>query len=143
MLWSELKQLKVGTRIKWTVMPCATGTIVRSEKDEIAVRWDDRKTDLVYRERTHGPSLQYFEVIDVVADVAAVPELNKLVMVKLAMRSFKVPRHLVEAQINDEGNDRADGGCVCDRCGLHYRDHPTVEGLEYLNVTCAWKVVKL
>lgn len=70
-------------------------------------------------------------------------DLSKLVMVKLAMRRFVVPLHLVQNQIDTKGCDRADGGCVCERCGLAYRDHPYVEGHEYLNVTCDWKVVKL
>jgi hypothetical protein len=45
--------------------------------------------------------------------------------------------------------DRASGACVCDRCGLHYRDHPDERavlsntGEPFLVVLCDGRRVKL
>jgi hypothetical protein len=62
-------------------------------------------------------------------------------MLKLAFRRLK----LKEKDIQEEVDNffRASGDCICPECGMEYRDHPRVDTMDWLVVTCEWKVVKL
>lgn len=67
--------------------------------------------------------------------------LQKRSLIKEAFKRFKIPQYAVQDQIDDGSiGDRAGGDVECPKCGLFYRDHPTVEGIESCIVTCAWKV---
>lgn len=68
-------------------------------------------------------------------------QLQKRSLIKEAFKRFKVPQYAVQDQIDDGSiGDRAGGDVECPTCGLCYRDHPTVEGIESCIVTCTWKV---
>jgi len=64
-------------------------------------------------------------------------------LIKIAFRRMKVPQNVVDHRIIAGDCTRAGGDRICERCGLEYRDHPVIDGMEFLHVICDWRVYKL
>ena len=69
--------------------------------------------------------------------------LKHLDLVKVAFRRLKIPQSAIDRKIIEGDCDRAANDVICQRCGLKYIDHPTVEGMDFLIVTCEWRVYKM
>lgn len=64
-------------------------------------------------------------------------------LLKIAFSRWKVPQELLTEREREGDINRAGGNVICEKCGLEYVDHPRVEGMEFLAVTCDWRVWKL
>lgn len=69
-----------------------------------------------------------------------IEDLNGRDLVKIAFSKLKVQQDALTKDERDGKIDRAGSNVVCQRCGLKYVEHPTVEDCPWLIVTCDWRV---
>jgi hypothetical protein len=103
-------------------------------------RWKEfpQLTDSV-KNVTCGTCLQIIESREVVDYQGKTPEKLARCFQRMARRMAAL---IPKTQIPMDEFIRADGQCVCQQCGLYYRDHPEVANTPTFHILCSGRVIK-